>query len=175
MANLFSNVRDLSVSISISGSKYGLLKMYLANEADNGAPLATMFAQVTLFTASLCLRETRLCSKYDKSGIKAAILYNICAVLLFYTYRWNRLGLLRRRWGVKVNSIANLICLVLGILFQKFYEKSFAILGFALSMAILFLMLLVIIQPRTDLGFFSFQIGVTGSAAYNLFQLGLGT
>ncbi|GLT97272.1 hypothetical protein SLE2022_148450 [Rubroshorea leprosula] len=70
-------------------------------DAETGAPLSTLFAQVALFAASLCLKKTRLCSEHDHSGIKTAILYHICAVQLCYTYRLNRLRFFRRRCGIK--------------------------------------------------------------------------
>ncbi|GLT25811.1 hypothetical protein SLA2020_009160 [Shorea laevis] len=144
---------------------------YIFKDAKAGAPLATLFAQVALFAASFCLRETRLCSEYDHSGLKTAILYHVCSVLPCYTNRLSWLGFFRRGCGIKVNSIANLICMILGILLEKFYEKSLASLCFALAMTILFLILVVIVQPR----FFGLLIGVNGSVAYNLFQLKLGT
>ncbi|GLT57605.1 hypothetical protein SLA2020_305660 [Shorea laevis] len=177
MAHFSSNARDLTVSIPISKWTFRFF-VVLEWDAKAGAPLATLFAQVALLTASLCLQKTRLCSEYDHSGIKTAILYHFCAVLLCYTNRWSRwsrLGFLRRRCGVKVKSIANFICLIVGILLGKFYEKSLASLCFALTMTILFLILVVIIQPRTDLGFFGFLVGATGSVAYKHFQLKLGT
>ncbi|GKV03601.1 hypothetical protein SLEP1_g15876 [Rubroshorea leprosula] len=71
----------------------------------------------------------------------------------------------------KVNLIENVICLILTPVFEKFYEKSLSSLGFALSITVLFLILLVIIRPSTDLGLFGFLIGVIGSVACNLFGL----
>ncbi|GKV00140.1 hypothetical protein SLEP1_g12882 [Rubroshorea leprosula] len=177
MADFSSNAGDLIVPIPTSEWGYRPFAV-LMWDGEAGAPLATLFAQVALFAVSLCLQKSTLCSKYDHSGIKTAILYHICTVLLCYTKRWSRWsgrGFSRRRCGVEVNLIANFICLILGTLLEKFYEKSLASLCFGLTMTILFLILLVIIRPRTDLGFFGFLVGATGSVAYDLFELKLGT
>ncbi|GKV04773.1 hypothetical protein SLEP1_g16885 [Rubroshorea leprosula] len=152
-----------------------VLKKCLLIDSENGAPLATMFARVALFAATLLLRKTRLYSKYDGDGIKTAMLFHTCAFMLCNSKRWSRLRFIRWSCGVKVNLTANIICLILGILFEKFYEMSLGSLCFGLSMAIMFLILLVIIRPRTDLGFSGFLIGAIGSVAYNLFQLKFGT
>ncbi|GKV03604.1 hypothetical protein SLEP1_g15879 [Rubroshorea leprosula] len=97
--------------------------------------------------------------------------YQIIAVLVSNSRILSQLKFIHRPCSSMVNLIANLICLISTLVFEKFYEKSLSALGFALSITVLFLILLVIIRPSTDLGLFGFLIGVIGSVAYNLFGL----
>ncbi|GLT25568.1 hypothetical protein SLA2020_006900 [Shorea laevis] len=156
------------------------LKKHLPKDAKNGSRLAILFAQIALFTATIFVWRTRLYAEHDRTGFKTALSYQIMAILVSNSNRLSRRpgsnpGSNPRRCGYKVNLIANLICLILTPVLEKFYEKSLSGLGFALSITVLFLILLVIIRPPTDLGLFGFLIGVILSVAYNLFGLNFQT
>ncbi|GLT25563.1 hypothetical protein SLA2020_006850 [Shorea laevis] len=146
------------------------LKNHLCHSASKGSPLAVLFAQIALFTATIFVWKTKLYAEHDSTGIKTALSYQIIsAVLVSNSWRLSRHDSIHGQCGPKVNLVANLFCLILAIVLEKFYEKSLSSLGFALSIMVLFLILLVIIRPSTDLGLFGFLIGVIGSVAYNLF------
>ncbi|GKV22508.1 hypothetical protein SLEP1_g32373 [Rubroshorea leprosula] len=144
------------------------LRTHLRESVENGS--AILFAQITLFTAALLMWKTRSHAEHDSTRIKTVLSYQIIsAVLVSNSRRLSRRGFIHRPCGFKVNSIANLFCLLLAIVSEKLYEKSLSNLCFTLSITVLFLILLVIVQPSTDLGFFGFLTGVIGSVAYNLF------
>lgn len=147
------------------------LSKHLHKETEHGESTALLFAQAALFATSVFLRKTAFYSKHDAEGLKTALFYHIIALLLSYSKHLGRLKFLKRTCGFKVNLIGNFICFLLAILFEKFYEKSSGSLGVALSAAVLFLALLVIIRPSTDLGILGFILGAAGSVAYNLFGL----
>ncbi|GLT25570.1 hypothetical protein SLA2020_006920 [Shorea laevis] len=147
------------------------LKTHLHKDAKNGSRSAILLAQIALFIATIFVWNTKLCAEHDRTGFKTALSYQIIAILVSNSRRLNDLRFVHKKCGTKVNSIANLICLILAIVLEKFYEKSLSSLGFALSITVFFLILLVIIRPSTDLGLFGFLTGVIGSVAYNLFGL----
>ncbi|GKV03594.1 hypothetical protein SLEP1_g15869 [Rubroshorea leprosula] len=147
------------------------LKTHLHKDAKNGSRSAILFAQIALFIATIFVWNTKLCAEHDRTGFKTALSYQIIAILVSNSRRLNDLRFIHKKCDTKVNSIANLICLILAIVLEKFYEKSLSSLGFAFSITVFFLILLVIIRPSTDLGLFGFLIGVIGSVAYNLFGL----
>ncbi|GLT25572.1 hypothetical protein SLA2020_006930 [Shorea laevis] len=149
--------------------------MHLHKNARTGMQSFVLFAQLALFTATMFMLETDLHAKYDGMGIETLLLYQISAILVSNSRRLSQLRFTRRRFSSKVNSIANITCLILAILFEKFYEKSLSSLCFAVSITVLFLIQLLIIRPSTDLGFFGFLIGVIGSVAYGLYGLKSGT
>ncbi|GKU93329.1 hypothetical protein SLEP1_g6931 [Rubroshorea leprosula] len=160
---------------------FDALKKHLREDARTR--LAILFAQIALFTATIFVWRTRLYAEHDRTGFKTALSYQIMAILVSNSNRLSsppgpnprRCGS-NPRWCVfVVNLIANLICLILTPVFEKFYEKSLSSLGFALSITVLCLILRVIIRPFTDLGLFGFLIGVIVSVAYNLFGLNFQT
>ncbi|GKV03580.1 hypothetical protein SLEP1_g15854 [Rubroshorea leprosula] len=147
------------------------LTTHLREDAKNGSRSAILFAQIALFTATIFFCKTTLYAEHDRTGFKTALAYPIIAILVSNSSRLNGLGFIRRTCGYKVNSIVTLIWFILSIVLEKFYEKSLCSLGFTLSITVLFLILLVIIRPSTDLGLFGFLIGVIGSVALDLFGL----
>lgn len=147
------------------------LKKHLLKESKNGESTATLFAQSSLFATSLFLKQTAFYSNHDPEGLKTALIYQISALLMSHSKKLGRIEFLRRTRGFKVNLIANFTCLMLAILFEKFYEKSLGSLGVALGIAVLVLALLIVVRPSTDLGILGFILGAAGSVAYNLFGL----
>ncbi|GLT40221.1 hypothetical protein SLA2020_143720 [Shorea laevis] len=151
------------------------LQKHLNDSAKKGSPSPVLCAQIAWFTATISVSKTRLYAEHDSTGITTALSYQIIsAVLISNSWRLSQCKCIHGQCGFKVNSIANGVSLILGIGLEKLYEKSlsslgFAFLGFALSITVLLLILLVIIQPSTDLGVISFLIGFIGSVAYNLF------
>ncbi|GLT44984.1 hypothetical protein SLA2020_188520 [Shorea laevis] len=144
----------------------------LVKDEENRSRSAILFAQIALFTATIFWWKTRLYAEHDRTGFKTALSYQIIAILVSCSRNLSdKLDFIHKKCDPKVNSIANLICLILAIVLEKFYEKSLSSLGFAFSITVLLLILLVIIRPSTDLGLFGFLIGVIGSVAHDLFGL----
>ncbi|GKV12765.1 hypothetical protein SLEP1_g23877 [Rubroshorea leprosula] len=151
------------------------LQNHLRDSAEKGSPSAVLFAQIAFFTTTIFLWKTRLCAEHDSTGIIVALSYQIIsAVLISNSWRLSQCKFIHGQCGYKLNLIANgfsfILTIVLEKFYEKFYEKYLSSLGFALSITVLFLILLVIIQPSTDLGFIGFLIGAIGSVAYNLFR-----
>ncbi|GKV12769.1 hypothetical protein SLEP1_g23880 [Rubroshorea leprosula] len=147
------------------------LQKHLRDSAEKGSPSAVLFAQIAFVPTTIFLWKTRLCAEHDSTGIIVALSYqSISAVLISNLWRLSQCESIHGKCCSMLNPIANGISLILGIVLKEFYEKSLSFLGFALSITVLFLILLVIIRPPTDLGLTSFLIGVIGSVAYNLFR-----
>ncbi|GLT60080.1 hypothetical protein SLA2020_328640 [Shorea laevis] len=96
--------------------------MHLRESVENGSVF--LFAQITLFTAVILMWKTRSYAEHDSTGIKTVLSYQIIsAVLVSNLRRLSRLGFIHKPCGCKVNSIANLICLVLAIVSEKFMRN----------------------------------------------------
>lgn len=95
-------------------------------------------------------------------------------MLLIVSTYMNHKKFFHKKCGSKVNSTANIICLILGILFEKFYKQSMASLYAAFCFSIFFLIFFILLRPSTDLGFFGFILGMIGSIGYNLFEFKAG-
>ncbi|GKV17694.1 hypothetical protein SLEP1_g28163 [Rubroshorea leprosula] len=146
------------------------LQMHLNHEAEKGQPKTKLIGKLVLFSATFLLLDTEVSSKYDKRGIKTWLLLLIGTELLIFSEFWSQLGILRGRCGCVANSTSNFTFFILAIVFAKSYYNSLRSLSFMFFFAIYLLCLLVVLRPRTDLGLFSFIIGVIGSISYNHFQ-----
>ncbi|GLT51570.1 hypothetical protein SLA2020_249710 [Shorea laevis] len=146
------------------------LQNHLCDSAKKGSPSTVLFAQIAFFTTTIFLWKTRLCAEHDSTGIIVALSYQIIsAILISNSWRLSQCKSIHGQCSYKVNLIANGFFFIGAIVLEKFYEKSLSSLGFALGITVLFLILLVIIQPSTDLGLFGFLFGVISSVAVNLF------
>ncbi|GKV51352.1 hypothetical protein SLEP1_g58019 [Rubroshorea leprosula] len=146
------------------------LQMHFNNEAAKGQLKAKLIGKLTLFFAAFLLLDIELSSEYDKRGVKTQLLLLVGLDLLTRSKLWSELRILRQSCSCAINSTSNFTLFILALLFQKFYDNSLRSLGFMLSIAIFFLCLLVVLRPRTDLGLFSFIIGVIGSITYNQYK-----
>ncbi|GKV37144.1 hypothetical protein SLEP1_g45205 [Rubroshorea leprosula] len=146
------------------------LQMHLNNEAIKGQPKAKLIGKIALFSATFLMLDIEFSSKYDKKGTKTKLLLFIGLDLLISSELWCQLEIFHGKCGYMANSTSNFTFFILAIVFQKFYDNSLRSLSVVLFIAIFFLCLLVVLQPRTDLGLFSFIIGVMGSITYNCFK-----
>lgn len=117
-------------------------------------------------------------SKSNGGGIITALFYHVSALLLPYSKHLSGCRFLCCTYGFQVNSIATFTCYTLGIRSDKLFEKSLGSLIVTLSTAaVLFLVLLVIVRPRTDLGFppclqsiwTQFRVWVVGAICFVIF------
>ncbi|GKV17710.1 hypothetical protein SLEP1_g28178 [Rubroshorea leprosula] len=146
------------------------LQMHLNNEVAKGQLKAKVIGKLALFFATFLLLDTEFCSKYDKEGTKTQLLLLFGMGLLTNSKPWSQLGILHGRCVCVANSTSNFTFFILAIVFAKFYDDSLRTISVLLFIAVFVLCLLVVLRPRTDLGLFSFIIGVIGSITYNRFE-----
>ncbi|GKV17699.1 hypothetical protein SLEP1_g28168 [Rubroshorea leprosula] len=146
------------------------LQMHLNHGAEKGQPKTQLLGRLALFSATFLLLDTEVSSKYDKRGFKAWLLLFIGIELLTFSKFWSQLGILHGRCDCVANSTSNFTSFILAIVFANFYNNSLRSLSCMFFIAIYLLCLLVVLRPRTDLGLFSFIIGVIGSITYNHFK-----
>lgn len=154
------------------------MRRHLVKERESGYPTAFLLTHISLFAISLCANETNFISKHQAAGgTITALSYHIAVLLLRYCKLLS--GRLQfpccLTCGYKVNAFTNFTALVLSPIFESFYEKSLASLGVILSMAVLVVFLIIIIQPRNNLGILGFLVGVAGSITHGLYKLGFRT
>ncbi|GKV47981.1 hypothetical protein SLEP1_g54829 [Rubroshorea leprosula] len=147
------------------------LEMHLHNEATKGQLKAKLVGKLAMFSAIFLLLNTELSSKYDRRGVKMQLLMLIGLGLLTHSKHWNQFKILRGRCSCMVNSTSNFIFFIIALLFAKFYDNSLRGLSAMLCISVFLLCVLVVLRPQTDLGLFSFIIGVIGSITYNHYEL----
>ncbi|GKV16181.1 hypothetical protein SLEP1_g26862 [Rubroshorea leprosula] len=147
------------------------LEMHLHNEAANGQLKAKLVGKLALFSAIFLLQNIELSSKYDRRGVKMQLLMLISLGLLTHSKHWSQFKILHRRSNWMVNSTSNFIFFIIALPFAKFYDNSLRGLSAMLCISIFLLCVLVVLRPQTDLGLFSFIIGLIGSITYNRYEL----
>ncbi|GKV17717.1 hypothetical protein SLEP1_g28184 [Rubroshorea leprosula] len=145
------------------------LQIHFNNEAAKGQLKAKLIAKLALFFATFLLLDTELGSNIYKRGVKTQLLF-VGLHMLDYSKLWSELRILRGSCGCTTNSTSNFTLFILALLFAKFYDNSLRSLSSMLCIAVFFLSLLVVLRPQTDLGLFSFIIGVIGSITYNCYE-----